>query len=64
MSGNHNKRQHELDRLDHARKLWSESEWRLQHLGTETGKPLPERTNEQLLEWMKQCQNQQSTQRL
>ena len=59
MKGNYNNTPEQLDRLEEARKQWKESEWRLQFLRTQKGSTSPERTEEQLLEWMQQCQNPQ-----
>ena len=55
----YNNRLQQLERLDEARKLWQKSEWRLNFLRTQTGTTPPAITDEQLLEWMEQCQNQQ-----
>ena len=41
-------------RLEEAKKLWQESEARLDLLRVETGKPLPEFNDEEILEWHKQ----------
>ena len=54
-----NNRLQQLDTLDEARKLWKESEWRLNCLRTQTGTTQTAITDQQLLEWMQQCQNQQ-----
>jgi hypothetical protein len=45
-----------LDQLEKARKLWQESEWRLNFLRTETGTPTPEPTDEEILQWYQQHQ--------
>ena len=49
MKGTYNNGLEQLDKLDQARTLWSESEWRLQFLRTQTGTTPPEPTEEQLL---------------
>ena len=46
-----------LDQLEKARKLWQESEWRLNFLRTETGTPIPEPSEEEILQWYQQHQN-------
>jgi len=53
--------QHEqrLDQLEQARKLWLESEWRLNFLRTETGTPTQPRTEEEILQWYQQHQHHQ-----
>jgi hypothetical protein len=53
-----NTRQHEqrLEQLEVARKLFQESEWRLNFLRTETGTPTPEPTEEEVLKWYQQHQ--------
>jgi hypothetical protein len=45
-----------LDELEKARKLFLESEWRLNFLRTETGTPTPEVTDEEILKWYQQHQ--------
>jgi len=42
--------------LEKARKLWMESEWRLNFLRTETGTPTPPASDEEILVWFQQCQ--------
>jgi len=55
MNGNpHLKRFEELDK---ARKLWVESEWRLNFLRTQTGTPSPELTDESILRWYQENQH-------
>ena len=56
-----NDTQHEqrLDELEKARKLWQESEWRLNFLRTESGTPIPEATEEEILKWYQQHQQHQ-----
>lgn len=46
-----------LEELDKARKLWVESEWRLNFLRTQTGTPLPEPTDESILQWYQKNQH-------
>ena len=43
-----------LEELEKAQKLWQESEWRLNFLRTETGTPIPEATEEEILKWYQQ----------
>ena len=43
-----------LDELEKARKLWQESEWRLNFLRTQTGTPPPEPTEQEILQWYQQ----------
>jgi hypothetical protein len=52
-----NPHEQRLDDIEKARKLWQESEWRLQFLRTETGNPLPQVTAEEILAWYRQHQN-------
>ena len=49
-----------LDELEQARKLWQESEWRLNFLRTQTGTPIPEPTEEEILQWYQQHQQHQN----
>ena len=49
-----------LDELEQARKLWQESEWRLNFLRTQTGTPTPEPTEEEILQWYQQHQQHQN----
>jgi hypothetical protein len=53
-----NTQQHEqrLEQLEEARKLWQESEWRLNFLRTETGTPTPAPTEQEILQWYHQHQ--------
>jgi hypothetical protein len=53
-----NDTQHEqrLDELEKARKLWQESEWRLNFLRTQTGTETPPPTDEEILLWYQQHQ--------
>jgi hypothetical protein len=55
---NNPRRPQQLEQLEQARKQWKESEWRLHFLRTQTGHTLPEPTDEQLIQWMQQCQTQ------
>jgi hypothetical protein len=45
-----------LDQLEQARKLYQESEWRLNFLRTETGTPTPEPAEQEILLWYQQLQ--------
>ena len=45
-----------LDQLEEARKLYQESEWRLNFLRTQTGTPIPEFKDEEILKWYQQHQ--------
>jgi hypothetical protein len=45
-----------LVKLEKARKLWSESEWRLNFLRTEGGTPTPPATDQEILQWYQQHQ--------
>ncbi len=45
-----------LEQLEEARKLWGESEWRLNFLRSITGTPIPEPTEEEILQWYQQYQ--------
>jgi hypothetical protein len=56
---NNSNRLQQLEQLDQARKLWSQSEFRLQFLRTQTGTTPLEPAEEELLLWMQQCQNRQ-----
>lgn len=57
---NENQHLKRLDQLEKARKLWQESEWRLNFLRTETGTPIPEATDEEILQWNQQHQQHQN----
>jgi hypothetical protein len=43
----------DIKHLEAARKAWNESERILKILRTETGKPLKEPTNEEIIQWHK-----------
>jgi hypothetical protein len=45
-----------LDQLEEARKLYLESEWRLNFLRTQTGTETPPPTDEEILQWYQQHQ--------
>ena len=53
---NDNQYEQRLDQLEKARKLWQESEWRLNFLRTEIGTPTPKPTEEEILQWFQQHQ--------
>jgi hypothetical protein len=46
----------QCEQLEKARKLWKESEWRLQFLRTETGQETKEQTDQEILQWYQQIQ--------
>ncbi len=48
-----------LDQLEKARKLWRESEWRLNFLRTQTGTETPPPSDEEILKWYQQIQQHQ-----
>ena len=48
-----------LEQLEHARKLWRESEWRLNFLRTQTGTPTPAPTRQEVLQWHQMIQQRQ-----
>jgi len=54
---NDNQYEQRLDELEQARKLWRESEWRLNFLRTETGTPTPQPTDEEILQWYQRHKN-------
>lgn len=54
MKGDSNRYIERLETLDKARKIWSESEWRLSFLRKETGQPSKQLTDEELLQWYQQ----------
>ena len=56
----HMNTQQHLDQLEAARKSWSESERILNLLRTESGRPLKEPTDEEILQW--DLKNQQTSQ--
>ena len=58
MNEGYNYRPAYSNRAEDPRKLWLESEWRLQFLRNIPTKTAQEPTHEQLLEWSKQCQHQ------
>ena len=45
-----------LEEQEKARKLWLESEWRLNFLRTQTGSPPCEPTDQEILQWYQQIQ--------
>ena len=53
---NDNPHLNRLDQLEQARKLYQESEWRLNFLRTETVTAPPEVTEEEILKWYQQHQ--------
>ena len=53
---NDNEYQERQEQLEQAKKLWQESEWRLNFLRTQTGTPPPEPTEEEILQWNQQYQ--------
>ena len=53
---NANQHQQRLDELEKARKLYQESEWRLNFLRTETGTEPQPASNEEILQWDQQHQ--------
>ena len=53
---NDNPRLKRLEQLEKARKLFQESEWRLNFLRTETGTPTPAPTEQEILQWYQQHQ--------
>ena len=46
-----------LEQIEQARKLFTESEWRLNFLRTQTGTPTTEPNDKELLQWFQQHQN-------
>lgn len=46
----------QFEQLEKARKLWKESEWRLQFLRTETGHEPKEINDQDILQWYQQIQ--------
>ena len=54
-----NNDQHEqrLGEIEQARKLFMESEWRLNFLRTQTGTPTPEPNDQEIWQWYQQHQN-------
>jgi hypothetical protein len=48
-----------LEQLEKARKLWQESEWRLNFLRRQTGTPIPEFKDEEMFKWYQQIQQHQ-----
>jgi hypothetical protein len=57
MQADHNLHLQRLDKLTKARKLWLESEYRLDFLRTETGKEPKQPADDKLLEWYLQTHN-------
>jgi len=57
MNDNNNEYVKRLDQLEKACKQWQESEWRLNFLRTETGTPIPELNDKEILQWNQQYQN-------
>ena len=53
---NENPHLRRLEELDRARKLFVESEWRLNFLRTQTGTPPHEPTDEEILQWYQNIQ--------
>jgi hypothetical protein len=53
---NENQHLKRLEQLEEARKLFQESEWRLNFLRTETGTTPPEVTEEEILLWYQRHQ--------
>jgi hypothetical protein len=45
-----------LEEQEKARKLWLESEWRLNFLRTQTGNPHSEPTDQEILQWYQNIQ--------
>ena len=45
-----------LEELEKARKLFLESEWRLNFLRTQTGTSTPEPSDQEILQWYQQIQ--------
>jgi hypothetical protein len=58
MKADYQQRLKQMEELAAIRKLWDESEYRLHFLRTNTGKPKQEPTDEALLQWSQECQNQ------
>ena len=56
---NENPHEQRLNELEQARKLYQESEWRLNFLRTETGTAIPEFKDEEILKWYQQIQQHQ-----
>ena len=46
----------QFEQLEKARKLFLESEWRLNFLRTQTGTSTPEPTDQEVLQWYQQIQ--------
>jgi hypothetical protein len=46
-----NAKEQELERIQEARDAWKQSEFILQFLRTQSGQPLPELNNQEILEW-------------
>jgi hypothetical protein len=46
----------QFEQLEKTRKLWKESEWRLQFLRTETGQEPKEIDDQDILQWYQQIQ--------
>ncbi len=53
---NENQHLKRLAQLEEARKLWQESDWRLNFLRPETCTPTPEPSEEEILQWYQQHQ--------